>query len=202
MSTDPDQPARIKLSTRNDRDWSAIRARLAHVKQLAETRSQSVHHHRHTMPLGVRRGHLRKGRVPIWAQWSIIGVGDNVEPVARVAGACALSWLLFRRFWLSGSIRVPDRPRGHARDRRSRVGRRFDKPARHLREACNRLGVRRRPARAQERNPVPRMHRIPPSRSKVAPTSSKTRAVLPSWQSSYRCSFDGRSGTDANTRLA
>ena len=94
MSTDPDQPARIKLPTRNDRDWSAMRAPLAHLMRLAETRSQSVHHHRHTMPLGVWRRHLGMGRVPIWAQWSIIGVGIMSSPLLLLlalvpsAGCC------------------------------------------------------------------------------------------------------------------
>src|SRR6516225_1348853 len=108
---------------------------------LAKARSQPVHHHGHTMPMGVRRGHLGMGRVPIWAQWSIIGVGIMLSPLLMLLVACALGWLLFRRPWLPGSSRVPGRPRGHARDRRSKLDRRFDKPARHLREACNRLRV-------------------------------------------------------------
>jgi len=147
MSTDPDQPARIKLPTRNDRDWSAMRAPLAHLMRLAETRSQSVHHHRHTMPLGVWRRHLGMGRVPIWAQWSIIGVGIMSSPLLLLLALVPSAGCCFAGSGYPVHSRARSAPGGHARVR-SKVGRRFDKPARHLRDARDRLGARRRPARA------------------------------------------------------
>jgi len=50
------------------------------------------------------------GRVPIWAQWSIIGVGIMLSPLLMLLVARALGWLLFRRPWLPGSSRVPAGP--------------------------------------------------------------------------------------------
>ena len=40
------------------------------------------------------------GRVPIWAQWSIIGAGIFFCPVLLFLLACAFSWWLFRRLWI------------------------------------------------------------------------------------------------------
>src|SRR6516162_9664787 len=46
------------------------------------------------------------GRVPIWAQWSIIGAGVLLCPLLIMLSACVFGWLLLRRFWV--------RPRGSA----------------------------------------------------------------------------------------
>jgi len=178
MSTDPDQPARIKLPTRNDRDWSAMRAPLAHLMRLAETRSQSVHHHRHTMPLGVWRRHLGMGRVPIWAQWSIIGVGIMSSPLLLLLALVPSAGCCF-----AGSRSRPLKGWPPVRQTCAPFARRA-RPSRGPSPPCPSLGAQS--GTADE----------PPSRSKVAPKSSKTRAVLPSWRSSYRCGFDGRPGTD------
>ena len=124
---------------------------------------------------------------------------DNVEPTAPVAGACALSWLLFRRFWLSGPFACPIGP-----------GRTRSRPLKGwppVRQTCAPFARRARPSRGPS-PPCPSLGAQsgtadePPSRSKVAPKSPKTRAVLPSWRSSYRCGFDGRPVPTANTRLA
>ena len=48
----------------------------------------------------------RMGRVPIWAQWSIIGVGVLLCPLLTLLLAGALGWLLIPKLWV--------RPRGTA----------------------------------------------------------------------------------------
>ena len=83
---------------------------------------------------------------------------DNVEPTAPVAGACALSWLLFRRFWLSGPFACPIGP-----------GRTRSRPLKGwppVRQTCAPFARRARPSRGPSppcpslgSNPVPRMNR-------------------------------------------
>src|SRR5271157_4711194 len=48
------------------------------------------------------------GRVPIWAQWSIIGAGVLLFPLLMLLLACITGWLLFC-FTSSGSARPPAR---------------------------------------------------------------------------------------------
>jgi len=48
------------------------------------------------------------GRVPIWAQWSIIGVSVLLCPLLMLLSAGAFGWLLLRKLWV--------RPLSSARD--------------------------------------------------------------------------------------
>jgi hypothetical protein len=51
------------------------------------------------------------GRVPIWAQWSIIGAGVLLCPLLMLLLAGAFGWLLFYKFWGRNHGSVPIEPR-------------------------------------------------------------------------------------------
>jgi len=53
------------------------------------------------------------GRVPIWAQWSIIGAGVLLCPLLMLFLAGAFGWLLIHKLWVRphGCARVEPRAR-------------------------------------------------------------------------------------------
>ena len=118
---------------------------------------------------------------------------DSVEPVAHVAGGlcprlAAVSPALATRVWSRA---------------RSAWGTRSRSPLKAwppVRQTC--APFARKATVSGPSPPCPSLGAQsgtadePPSRSKVPPKSSKTRAVLPTWRSSYRCGFDSRPGTD------
>jgi hypothetical protein len=48
------------------------------------------------------------GRVPIWAQWSIIGTGVLLCPLLILLLACFFGWLLFHKLWARPLTRARD----------------------------------------------------------------------------------------------
>jgi hypothetical protein len=50
------------------------------------------------------------GKVPIWAQWSIIGAGALLSPLLVLLAASAVGWLLLQKLWLRPRTKTPVEP--------------------------------------------------------------------------------------------